>query len=302
MSKLPSKAGELAIDFMDKFHLEKSIHCTDEYIGNLQKARRNLNANSACCFCGFPDQYFLELHHINSHTDYSPENVRLICTLCHRLHHLGWVGVANLGQVIYFPSVINHKDKRFWLEPFQHIQRFYLMQDFLSAEQRERLKNTLLSLNMSQLINSLKTQDLDARFVDQNSERQAHLLDLKRLEQTASTDKQQVLDEIKIGREERHAKLADVQAGSDFADVHILDLLTLLMETGKKNDFLKEQNEGLNGRMSILFNPSVFKPFEPNPTYKLEDRLNYYNKLNYFSAQGLQQVMHTLRTQKQGTR
>ena len=70
------------------------------------------------------------------------------------------------------------------------------------------------------------------------------------------------------------------------------------MECDKKEDFLKQQAEGEFGRMSILFNTSVFEPFESNPDYTLEDRLNYYRELDYFSASGLQKVMHTLRTRE----
>ena len=73
-----------------------------------------------------------------------------------------------------------------------------------------------------------------------------------------------------------------------------------MQESGKKDTFLKQQAEGEFGRMSILFNNSVFEPFEPNPDYSLRERMEYYRKLNYFSASGLQKVMHTLRQQAMG--
>lgn len=300
MSSLPIAAGTLAIDFMDDFHLEKSIHCTDEYVSLLRDLRANVTDNTVCCFCGFPDKYFLEAHHLNgNHSDNSQENLRYICTLCHRLQHLGWVGVANLGKIVYLPTLIEKPKTRFWLEPLHHVQRFYLMSGFLSGEEKTRLKTMPLSGNITQLLNSLKTQDVDARYVDQREERAFYLADIKKIEQAPDADaKTAAIAEVKLDREKRLAILETTQAGSDFSDLHILDLLSLLMECDKKEDFLKQQAEGEFGRMSILFNTSVFEPFESNPDYTLEDRLNYYRELDYFSASGLQKVMHTLRTRE----
>lgn len=298
MSSLPSAAGTLAINFMDDFLLEKSMHCTDDYIQLLRDLRANVTENDVCCFCGFPDSVFLEAHHVNGdHTDHSPENLRYICTLCHRLQHLGWVGVANLGKIIYLPSLIDHKQERFWLEPFHHIQRFYLMSNFLSGDEKHRLKTMPLSGNIMQLLSSLKTQDVDAKYLDQKEERANYLQDIKEIEQAADANAKTVaIAKVKESRAKRAAILEETQAGSDFSDLHILDLLSLMMESDTKDSFLSQQAEGKHGRMSILFNSSVFKPFEPNPNYTLEDRLNYYKNLDYFSASGLQKVMHTLRT------
>lgn len=299
MSSLPMAAGKLAINFMDDFHLEKSIHCTDQYVDLLKQQRAVISDNSVCCFCGFPDGEYLEIHHVNGdHYDYSPENIRFICTLCHRLQHLGWVGVANLGKIIYIPSLINHKKTRFWLEPFHHIQRFYLMQGFLSVDERQRLKDMPLSHDIAQLLSSLKTQDVDAKYFDEKEERAKYLADIRKIEAAPDPEtKEKVLKEVKQDREERKAKLDEIQAGSDFSDLHILDLLSILVDSGKQADFLQEQADGTHGRMAILFNTAVFEPFEPEPEYTLEDRLNYYKEMDYFSASGLQRVMHSLRKQ-----
>lgn len=299
MSSLPSAAGTLAINFMDEFHLEKSIHCTDQYVSLLKAQRAVIDPNSVCCFCGFPDGQYLEIHHANNnHEDYTPENLRYICTLCHRLQHLGWVGVANLGKIIYIPSLIEHKKTRFWLEPFHHIQRFYLMQGFLSIDEKQRLKDMPLTGDIIQLLSKLKTQDTDAKYFDEKEERAKYLADIRKIEAAPDADaKEKVLKEVKIDREERKAKLDEIQAGSDFSDLHILDLLSILVDSGKQADFLQQQQEGEYGRMAILFNTSVFEPFEPEPDYTLEERLNYYKELDYFSAGGLQKVMHSLRKQ-----
>ena len=299
MSSLPQSAGTLSINFMDDFSLEKSIHCTDQYVSLMKSQRAVMSDNSVCCFCGFPDRHFLEIHHVNGdHNDYAPENLRYICTLCHRLQHLGWVGVANLGKIIYIPSLIEQKKTRFWLEPFHHIQRFYLMQGFLSVDERQRLKEMPLSNDIAQLLSSLKTQDTDARYLDEIEERALYLADIRKIETAPDADaKEKVLKEVKEDREARKAKLDEVQAGSDFSDLHILDLLSILVDSGKQAEFLQQQAEGLNGRMAIIFNTSVFEPFEPEPEYTLEERLSYYKEMNYFSAAGLQQVMHSLRKQ-----
>ena len=300
MSSLPTAAGTLAIDFMPNFHLEKSIHCTDDYVSLMKDLRANATSDDVCCFCGFPDRHFLEAHHVNGdHSDNSPANLKYICTLCHRLQHLGWCGVANLGKIIYIPTIIEHPNTRFWLEPFHHVQRFYLMSNFLSSDEQKRLKTMPFSNNISQLISSLKTQDVDARYLDQREERAEFLADLKKIEEAKdATEKSTIIEEVKADRIRRAAIIENNQAGSDFSELHILDLLSILVDSGKKDEFLQQQSEGKNGRMSVLFNASVFEPFEPNPDYTLEDRLNYYKELGYFSASGLQNIMHTLRKQK----
>lgn len=301
MSNLPALAGKLAINFMDKFHVEKSVHCTDQYLSQLKAQRAVLKKNHACCFCGFPDGRFLELHHVNgNHADWSSGNIKLICTLCHRLQHLGWVGVANLGKIIYLPSLIDHKKQRFWLEPFHHIQRFYLMQDYLSADERNRLSAMPLTRNIAEMVSLLKTQDVDAKYLDDKEERAKYLADVERINAADENEKPKVILAVKEDRQKRLKELEEKGTGNDFADLHVLDLLSILQESGKKDAFLKQQAEGEFGRMSILFNNSVFEPFEPNPDYSLRERMEYYRKLNYFSASGLQKVMHTLRQQAMG--
>lgn len=298
MTNLPALAGTLSIDFMDNFHTEKLVHCTEQYLSQLKAQRAVLKKNSVCCFCGFPDGRFLELHHVNgNHLDYSSGNLKLICTLCHRLQHLGWVGVANLGKIIYLPSLMDHKKQRFWLEPFNHVQRFYLMQEYLSSDERHRLSIMPLTNNLSELVSLLKTQDVDAKYLDDKEERAKYLQDVEKISAAEEGDKAKVILEVKEDREARLKKIEELGTGNDFADLHVLDLVSILQASGKKADFLKQQSDGEHGRMSIIFNNSVFEPFEPNPDYSLRERMNYYRKLNYFSASGLQKVMHTLRQQ-----
>lgn len=104
--------GQLTFAVSSPWQREKSLHTTDEYFD--WRAKR-LNAVPAghwatCYFCGFPDDIFLELHHLNgNHKDYSDENLVFACSLCHRLHHLGWVGTENLGKLIYLPPFDTEK-------------------------------------------------------------------------------------------------------------------------------------------------------------------------------------------------
>lgn len=298
MSNLPQGAGKLALNFQDDFRLEKSIHTTDQYVTLLKKQRAIATESHVCCFCGFPDRHFLEIHHANGdHTDYTQSNLKYICTLCHRLQHVGWVGVSNLGKIIYLPTLIDEPDTRFWLEPLHHVQRFYLMRHFLSAEQGTRLKHMPLTGNIQGILSQLKAQDVDASYLDLKVERALYLAERNELEKTDPKQKAEKLEEIKKRREQRKEEREQMKTGSDFADLHILDLLEVLVKSGKKNEFLAQQDSGKHGRMAIWFNLSVFEPFEPNPEYTLLDRLEYYKQTNFFSAEGLQEVMSNLRKQ-----
>lgn len=297
MSSLPKYAGQLAIGFQDDFMLEKSLHCNERYLSYLKKARVVATENTVCCYCGFPDHKFLEVHHANGdHDDYSQENLKYICTLCHRLHHLGWVGVSNLGKIMYLPSTIED-DSRFWLEPFHYIQRFYLMQDFLTDEEQKRLKVMPLTQDIEEMHDLLKSQDVSVRYANAKIERWQYLKEQDELSRLVGDDKKNRLEEIRAEREKREAKKKEADVGTEFDDLHILDLLDVLMETGKKDHFLQTQNEGRHGRMTIWFNSSVLEPFEPDPQYTLEQRLKYYRDKNLFSAKGLKRVMHNLRNQ-----
>lgn len=298
MSNLPQASGTLSINFQDDFLLEKSLHTTEQYVNLLKKQRAVTTDSHVCCFCGFPDRHFLEIHHANGdHTDYSQGNLKYICTLCHRLQHLGWVGVSNLGKIIYLPTLIDEPDERFWLEPLHHIQRFYLMRHFLSAEENERLKLMPLTKNIQGILTKLKAQDIDASYIDLKVERAIYLAERAELEKTDPKEKAEKVEEIKKRREGRQAEREQSKVGSDFADLHLLDLLEVLVDSGKKNEFLRQQDSGKHGRMAVWFNLSVFEPFEPNPDYTLSERLEYYEKTNLFSAHGLQQVMSNLRKQ-----
>lgn len=294
---LPSQCGQLAIDFQKDFKAEKQLHTTDEYLSLLHSARLNITDDDVCCFCGFQDGKFLELHHDdNDHTNNNPDNFSLICTLCHRLKHLGWVGAENLGKIFYVsnPTNLREGEGAMWLEPINIIQRFYLMKDYLTLEQKERLLVMPLSQNIRSILTAMKRQDINESYRSAKEERARRAEEIEELRNAAAEEKQKIAEGIKKRRED---KLTEVQEESHFYDLHLLDLLQAITDSGDliKQQFLKTQALGSQGRMTIWFNPTVFAPFEPNPDYTLESRLEHYHEMGLFTAEGLSKVMHNLR-------
>ena len=290
---LPSLCGKLSIDFQDNFKQESQLHMTDDYLYMLRSARLNLSDKSCCCYCGFQDGRFLELHHKNNnHDDNDPENLFLICTLCHRLKHLGWVGTENLGKIFYIPNPTNlSKSERMWLEPVNIIQRFYLMSEYLSLDDKQRLDAMALSLNIKAMLSAMKRQDIKQNYLDTKIAKARKAEEIEELRSASADHKEKVVDAIEERRKNRVEKVDTV---SYFHDLHLLDLLQAISESGDviKNKYLKEQDDATHGRLTIWFNKTVFAPFEPNPEYTLEDRLNYYQETNYFTSSGLSQIIH----------
>lgn len=290
---LPSLCGQLSIDFQDNFKQESQLHTTDDYLEMLQSARLNLSDKASCCYCGFQDGRFLELHHAdNNHDNQDPDNLFLICTLCHRLKHLGWVGTENLGKIFYIPNPTNlAKPDRMWLEPVNIIQRFYLMSEFLSLEDKERLDAMALSINIEAMLKAMKRQDINQNYLEVKSAKARKSEEIEELRNASAEDKEKVSIAIE---ERRKNKVEDVDVVSYFHDLHLLDLLQAISESGAniKAKYLKEQNDATYGRLSIWFNKTVFAPFEPEPDYTLEERLNYYHDTNYFTSSGLSQIIH----------
>lgn len=68
-----------------------------------------------CCFCGFMDMKYIEIHHLDgNHFNNADKNLETACILCHRQHHLLWLSLcdhAELGaaNVDYLPQAeLNH--------------------------------------------------------------------------------------------------------------------------------------------------------------------------------------------------
>lgn len=298
---LPSRCGQLTIDFQNNFKAEKQLHLTDEYLALLESARLNITDNDVCCFCGFPDGKFLELHHDDDdHTNNHPDNFSFICTLCHRLKHLGWVGAENLGKIFYVPKPTNLKENEsaMWLEPINIIQRFYMMKDYLTLEQKERLLVMPLSENINGMLTAMKRQDVNDNYLEARAAKARRAEEIEELRNTSAEEKQKVAAAID---ERRKKRVSNVQEESYFHDLHLLDLLQAIADSGDmiKQQFLKIQASGQQGRMTVWFNPSVFAPFEPNADYTLQDRLNHYHEMGMFTAEGLSRIMHNIRRETQ---
>lgn len=72
-------------------------------------------ADYFCYFCGFRDERFIEIHHLDgNHFRNDKSNLVAACTLCHRQHHLLWLsmydhaelGVANMPHLTQ--TELNH--------------------------------------------------------------------------------------------------------------------------------------------------------------------------------------------------
>lgn len=152
----PKGFGHLAINLIrPDWRSEIPVHNTDRYKEKL--ASVEWQGNERCYFCGFPDGHFLEIHHLNhDHEDYNNGNLVPCCSLCHRLHHLSWVGMKSMGQLLHLPSIESDDDDfpaspPFSLEVVSLINRFYLMQEVFTDEQKRKLK----MLPISQVIDSI---------------------------------------------------------------------------------------------------------------------------------------------------
>lgn len=77
--------------------------------------------NFKCKVCGFQDEFFLEIHHLDgNHSNNKRNNLIPCCTLCHRQHHLFWLATtdtATLGKPI--PNIPQ--------STFNHFQRIAIV-------------------------------------------------------------------------------------------------------------------------------------------------------------------------------
>lgn len=155
-SSFPCKYHEARLSFdMQHWQTEKELH-GDKYFQIRTKLLNILcQEHTPCChFCGFPDGKFLEIHHLDGdHENWDLDNLIPCCSLCHRMHHLGWVGLHNLGRLVYIPvtSFTDHKGEcvsnhRVNLLPHINLyQHFYLLNDQRTHAQNEQLNQLPLS-------------------------------------------------------------------------------------------------------------------------------------------------------------
>lgn len=299
---LPSMYGKLDIDFGDDFKREIQMHLSPEYLECLDNARDNINESvDGCCFCGFKDGQYLELHHVDGdHHNFEQPNLRLICTLCHRLKHLGWVGTNNLGKMLYLPRLPNESssDQKLILEPLNMIQRFFLMEDYMPLEEKQSLREQPLYNSIDQHINAFKRQSINQTFEEKEIERRMRAGEREFLQEATTEQKAERTAKIEDDRQQRRLAAEERALSGYFHNLHLLDLLQAIQEVGveEKRKFLHNQSLGKQGRMTIWFNKNVFIPFEPNPRNSFENRMEYYRQLGYFTGKGIANIMHNIRS------
>jgi intracellular multiplication protein IcmJ len=73
-----------------------------------------------CQYCGWVDAEHNEVSHLDeNHSNNEEANLTLACPLCHQCLHLGHVGTAEGGKMIWAPELsqieINHLARAYWL-------------------------------------------------------------------------------------------------------------------------------------------------------------------------------------------
>lgn len=314
---LPGGYGSLGIDVQrESWRTEVNLHTTPQYLDELAHLRQN-HEGIGCYFCGFPDGPFLEVHHLDhDHDNYDEDNLRAVCSLCHRTHHLGWAGVKSHGKLVHLPrdytAEAETSGSPAWsLEVFNIIQRFYLMSSYLTADQQKKLDGLPLKKSIDRLLNAFKRRNFELNYNTvkkhkaEQIEKQKELLDMSK-EQKDSYFKEQL--EKSQSAPPKNTEPDDVTFLS--GELHIIDLVDALCKEHRAyedanpkdrarvnptDNFFATQKSGAYGRLALWFNQSVFEPFEPNPTYTLKDRMDYYNEMGYFTPEGIAQILHTSR-------
>lgn len=299
---------ELSISMQMNWRNEIKIHTTDQYLDHLYRLREK---ETACHFCGFRDFTYMEVHHLDAdHDNFDPSNLVPACTLCHRIHHIGWVGVKNHGQLVFIPNAINDSSEE--IAPsvalFNHLQRVFILKDELSDEAQELMENAALFktlegtvLNNKRLVmnqsyseylqkkRDLKEKELQAGFSDNDKAVEAQD---KITGDEAATTTLSLTGDYKASFDPNNDDSQD--NALDLASGSILDLVVSLGDIysehkGKIEDnpalqFLEDQKKSNHGRFMVLFNPSVFEPFEPYASYSFEDRIRDYLRSDYFNT------------------
>lgn len=320
MSYLPHGFGRLQLNVhRPNWRNEINLHRTPKYLSILHSGRKN-TAQAACHFCGYPDGEFLEIHHVNGdHDDYSDGNIKYACSLCHRLHHLGWAGIKSNGKLIHLPSwqTIGQQGKAqhevHSLEVFNIMQRFVIMSKFLSQDEQERFQASALMESISSLLACFKHVDLQSAYIA-NKYRIAKILQNQREIETKTPEEKAAA--LKKQKEERLAE--QLQDDSDVFNtekLNIIDLVDALCQVHQHHlltshdpkqpsptdTFFAQQTTGEFGRLTLFYNESIFEPFEPNPAYSLEERLQSYRDSNMFTKDGLTKILHVSRQGRQAS-
>ncbi|MFB6350025.1 hypothetical protein ACFBZI_11390 [Moraxella sp. ZJ142] len=341
----PAGYGTLDFAVLANWHSEKSTHCTDEYFEykqlTFEKAKQQKGANRlVCChFCGFPDHEYLELHHLDGDhsnfgkikddkgNDTEQDNLVLACSLCHRLHHLGWIGIEGLGKLLYMPP--SAAKQVGFHEQFNLLQRFLLLvkhgQDqnqkqlveshalFNSFREGEfrlhqaSLENAYRRHQVRELIAKAKAEELAKKSLEsQNNPANEQENQGEEQDKTANKDQERAYNED-------DEKYIEEKSGDEFyKSAYLLDILDAAARIDSKNrrqlqqsgeqtartapkraidNFLTAQRQRTLGFFAMEFDIDIFKPWDDRLGYTLEQRLDtYYNMYGVGSTDGVAEV------------
>lgn len=309
----------LSVNMQMDWRNEMQLHLSDEYLEALADIRRN---ETACHFCGFVDGRYMEAHHLNGdHSDFSKSNIVPCCTLCHRVNHLGWVGVKNHGSLGFIPNNVTtpSEEDAPSVAIFNQLQRFYLLKDFYDQDTQESLNDLSLFssiedvvLNNKRIIMTKSYKDYLVKIeLDKIKKRETAGLSVEAIreaekeglsgDEAAQTnldfdsDKSDGRVSINAGKTNKRKNAINLASGS------LLDLVVSIGDTynefsGKPQEnpalmFFKEQEETEYGRFVVVFNTTVFEPFEPYADYDFNERIRYYLSLDYFNLSKMGSIL-----------
>ena len=301
----------LSVNMQMDWRNEMQLHLSDRYLEALYSIREQ---ETACHFCGFVDGRYMEAHHLSGdHSDFSKSNIVPCCTLCHRINHLGWVGVKNHGSLGFIPNNVAtpSEEDAPSVAVFNQLQRFYLLKDFYDQETQELLNNLSLFSSMEDIVLNNKRIIMSKSYNDYLIKKEK---DKIKKRETAGLSAEAIKEAEKEGVAGDDAVTTSLDFdGSDsdgrvsinsdkankrknainLASGSLLDLVVSIGDTyneftGKPEDnpslmFFREQEQTEYGRFVVVFNTTVFEPFEPYADYDFNERIRYYLGLDYFN-------------------
>ena len=91
---------------------------------------------SRCAACGLPSE-IQDVHHIDDdHGNNTLENLATADPLCHGVHHIGQVGIANEGRIVFMPELSQ--------EDLNHLQRTCFIVLDVGDKQQKAVAMTIL--------------------------------------------------------------------------------------------------------------------------------------------------------------
>lgn len=310
---------ELSISMQMDWRNEMKIHLSDRYLEELSEIRQEL---SSCHFCGFIDGKYMEAHHLDGdHDNFDESNIVPCCTLCHRVQHIGWIGVKNHGSLVFIPNNIKTPSEE--IAPsvalFNQLQRFYMLREYFDQETQEALNKLVLFSSLENTVLNNKRIVMTQSYTEYLQAKE----NLKQLERdgagvsgedAAIAQKDEVEGDNSVKKDVGFGDSFDMdpnmtEMNSDGTDEPLLNLASGSLldvvvslgdiakeHTGKPEDnpalkFLQEQKTSKHGRFMVLFNATVFEPFEPYADYDFYERIAYYLSLDYFNPNKMGSVL-----------